>query len=91
MKIKVSYHKFNVHYRGSPLERRTQQHEFCLRYAHPQNIKSHLRMKQPQPKILIAILFSELHFNNVTLDVLFHGGHLVMRSKRCAMQTSDSP
>ena len=34
----------------------------------------------------MAFLFSQLHFNNVTLDALFHGGHLVMGSKRCAVQ-----
>ena len=48
--------------------------------------ESHLGKNQPQPKILIAFLSSQLHFNNVTLDALYHGGHLVMRSKRCAVQ-----
>ena len=59
---------------------------YCLRYAHFQHIESHLGKKQPQAKIPIAFLLSQLHFNNVTSDALFHGGHLVMRSKRCAVQ-----
>ena len=42
--------------------------------------------KQPQAKIARAFLFGQLHFNNVTSHALFYGGHLVMRSKRCAMQ-----
>ena len=86
MKIKVSKHKFNIHYRGSPRGGRTQQHTYCLRYAHSQHIESHLGKKQPQAKIPIAFLFSQLHFNNVTSHALFYGGHLVMRSKRCAVQ-----
>ena len=86
MKIKVSKHKLNIHYRSSPRESRTQQHAYCLRYAHSQHIESPLGKKQLEPKILKAFLFSQLHFNNVTLDALFHGGHHVMRSKRCAVQ-----
>ena len=43
------------------------------------NIESLLGKKQPQAKIPVAVLFSQLHFNNVTSDALFHGGHL-MRS-----------
>ena len=31
-----------------------------------QHIESHLGKKQPQAKILIASLFRQLHFNNVT-------------------------
>ena len=44
------------------------QHVYCLHvcYAHSQHIESHLSRKQPQAKILIAFLFSQLHFNNVT-------------------------
>ena len=80
MKIKVSKHNLNIHYRGSP------QHAYCLRYAHSQHIESHLGKKQQQAKIPIAFLFSQLHFNNVTLRALFYGGHLVMCSKRCAVQ-----
>ena len=86
MKIKVSKHKLNIHYRGSPWGSRTQQHAYCLRYAHSQHIESHLSKKQQQAKIPIAFLFSQLHFNNVTSHALFYGGHLVMRSKRCAVQ-----
>jgi len=52
----------------------------------PTHIESHLGKKQPQAKIPIAFLFSHIHFNNVTSHALFYGGHLVMRSKRCAVQ-----
>ena len=86
MKIKVSKHKLNIHYRGSPRGGRTQQHAYCLRYAHSQHIESHLGKKQQQAKIPIAFLFSQLHFNNITSHALFYGGHLVMRSKRYAVQ-----
>ena len=43
------------------------------------DIESLLDKEQPQAKIPVAVLFSQLHFNNVTSDALFHGGHLVMR------------
>ena len=86
MKIKVRKHKLNIHYRGSPRGGRTQQHAYCLRYALSQHIESHLGKKQQQAKIPIAFLFSQLHFNNITSHALFYGGHLVMRSKRCAVQ-----
>ena len=82
----MSKHKLNIHYRGSPWGSRTQQHAYCLRYAHSQHIESHLGKKQPQAKIPIAFLFSQLHFNNVTSHALFYGGHLVMCSKRCTVQ-----
>ena len=86
MKIKVSKHKLNIHDRGSPRGGRTQQHAYCLRYAHSQDIESHLSKKQQQAKIPIALLLSQLHFNNFTSHAVFYGGHLVMRSKRCAVQ-----
>ena len=82
MKIKVSKHKLNIYYRGSPRGSRTQQLAYCLRYAHSQHIESHLGKKKQQAKIPIALLFSQLHFNNVCSHALFYGGHLVMRSKR---------
>ena len=84
--MKVSKHKLIIHYLGSPWGSRTQQHAYCLRYAHSQHIESHLGKKQPQAKILKAFLFSQIHFNNVTSHALFYGGHLVMRSKKCAVQ-----
>ena len=59
---------------------------YCLRYAHSHHIESYLGKKQPQAKIAIAFLFGQLHFNNVTSHALFYGGHLVLRSKRCAVQ-----
>ena len=86
MKIKVNKHKLNIHYRGSQWGSRTQQHAYCLHYAHSHHIESHLGKKQPQAKIAIAFLFGQLHFNNVTSHAVFYGGHLVMRSERCAMQ-----
>ena len=87
MKIKVNKHKLNIHdYQGSPWGSRTQQHAYCLRYAHSHHIESHLGKKQPQAKIAIAFLFGQLHFNNATSHALFYGGHLAMRSKRCAVQ-----
>ena len=78
--------KLNIHYRGSPWGSRTQQHAYCLHYAHSQHIESHLGKKKLQAKVAIAFVFSQLHFNNVTSHALFYGGHLVMRSKRCAVQ-----
>ena len=85
-KWKSKWISTNIHYRGSPWGSRTQQHAYCLRYAHSHHIESHLGKKQPQAKIAIAFLFGQLHFNNVTLHALFYRGHLAMRSKRCAMQ-----
>ena len=85
-KIKVSKHKLNIHYQDSPWGSRTQQHACCLRYAHSQLTASLLGKTQPQAKIPIAFLFSQLHFNNVTSHALFYGGHLVMRRKRCAVK-----
>ena len=86
MKIKVSKHKLNIYYRGSPRGSRTQQFAHCLRYTHSQHIESHLGKKQLQTKIPIVFLFSQLHLYNVTSHALFYGGHLILRSKRCAVQ-----
>ena len=85
-KWKSKWISTNIHYRGSPWGSRTQQHAYCLRYAHSHHIESHLGKKQPQAKIAIAFLFGQLHFNNITSHALFYGGHLVMCSKRCAVQ-----
>ena len=49
-------------------------------------MESHLGKKQPQAKIPIVFFFSQRHFNNVTSHALLYGGHLVMRSKRWAVQ-----
>ena len=73
MKIKVSKHKLNIHYRGSPWGSRTQQHAYCLRYALSHHTESHFGKKQPQAKIAIAFLFGQLHFNDVTSHALFYG------------------
>ena len=61
---------------------RTQQHAYCLRYAHSHHIESHLGKKEPQAKIAIAFLFGHLHLNNVTSHALFYGGRLVMPSAK---------
>ena len=53
--------------------------------AHSQHIESHLDKKKSQAKIPIVFLFNKFHFTSVTSDTLFHGGHLVMHSKRCAV------
>ena len=71
MKIKVSKHKLNTHYRGSPRGGRTQQHVYCLRYAHSQHTQSHLGRKQQQAKIPIAFLFSKLE-----MRIAKSGNHL---------------
>ena len=60
---------------------------YCFRYAHSQHTESHLGNKPPQEKIPIAFLFSKLHFNIVTKMLFFYGGHLLIRSKRCAVQS----
>ena len=86
MKIKVNKHKLNIYYRGSPWGSRTQQHANCLRYAHFLQSESHLGKKQRQAKIAIGFLVGQFHFNTFTSYALFCGGHLVMRSKRCAVQ-----
>ena len=86
MKIKTSKCKFISTRRGSPRGSRTQQHAYFLRYAHSQHTQSPFGKKEPQAKNLIEFLFSEPHLNNVTSDAFFYGGHLDMRSKRCAVQ-----
>ena len=77
MKIKVSKYKLRKSNTATCIQ--------SLPYAHSQHIESHLGKKIPQAKFPIEFLFSQLHLNNVTSDALFYGGHLVMRSKRCAV------
>jgi len=86
MKIKVSKHKLNIYYRGSPRGSRTQQLAYCLRYAHSQHIESHLGKKQQQAKFQYR--FSSVNFILIMLlhMLFFYGGHLAMRSNRCAVQ-----
>ena len=50
------------------------------------HIPTTLARNNRKQKTAIAFLFGQLHFNNVTSHALFYEGHLVMRSKRCAMQ-----
>ena len=88
MKIKVNKHKLNIHY---PEVLREEVELSNTRTAHVMHIPTtlslmHLGKKQPQAKIAIAFFFGQLHFNNITSHALFYGGHLVMRSKRCAVQ-----
>ena len=40
------------------------------------------RQETTGSEMLIAFLFSQLHFNNANLDAPFHGGHLVIRSAK---------
>ena len=91
MKIKVSKHKLNIHYRGSPRGGRTQQHAYCLHYAHSQHIESHLGKKQAQAKILIALLFSRLHFSNVTSNAFFMAAILLCAVRDAQCKTGESP
>ena len=91
MKIKVSKHKLNIHYRGSLRGGRTQQPAYCLRYAHSQHIESHLGKKQQQAKIPIAFLFSQLHFNNITSHTLFTGATLLCAERDTQRKTRESP
>ena len=55
----MSKYKLTSTRRVSPWGSRTQQHAYCLRYAHSQHKQSHLGKKQPQAKIPIEFLFSE--------------------------------
>ena len=57
---------FNVHYRGSPVRKSNSATRVLLTLCtFQQRVESHLGKNQTQPKILIAFLFSQLHFNNV--------------------------
>ena len=91
MKIKVSKHKLNIHYRGSPRGGRTQQHEYCLRYAHSQHIESHLDKKQQQAKIPIA--FSSVNFIFIILlhMLFFTAANLLCAVRDAQCKTRESP
>ena len=91
MKIKVSKRKLNIHYRGSPRGGRTQQHTYCLGYAHSQHIESHLGEKKQQAKIPIAFLFSQLHFNNITSHAVFTTAILLCAVRDAQCKTRESP
>ena len=84
----VSTNFKNIHYRGFPWGSRTQQDAYCLRYAHSHHIESHLGKKQPQAKIAITFLFSQLHFNNVTSHALFTGAILLCAVRDAQCKTS---
>ena len=87
MKIRVNKHKLNIHYRGS----RTQQHAYCLRYAHSHHIESHLSKKQPQAKIAIAFLFGQLHFNMLLHMLFFTEAILLCAVRDVQCKTRESP
>ena len=38
-------------------------------------------------KIPLTVLFDQRHFDNASAVALFHGGHLVKRSERLAMES----
>ena len=87
IKIKFEYHLkwfSTIHYRRPWWESWTQQHAFRLctfstlwDSSWPEKLLS---------KILLTFLFDRRRLNNVSAEALFHGGHLVMRSERCAVQ-----
>ena len=81
---------WQVYYRvGSPVRTSNSATRVLLTLCtFQQHVESHLGKNQTQPKILRAFLFSsQLHFVKLCyFACLFHGGHLVMRSKRCAVQ-----
>ena len=81
---------WQVYYRvGSPVRKSNSATRVLLTLCtFQQHVESHLGKNQTQPKILRAFLFSsQLHFVKLCyFACLFHGGHLVMRSKRCAVQ-----
>ena len=81
MKIRLRKHKLNTHYRGFPWAIRV----LLTLCTFPTHWVSS-QQETTASKIPIAFLFSQLHFNNVTSHALFYGGHLVMGSKRCAVQ-----
>ena len=86
MKIKVSKHKVNIH---SMRFSESKSNSGTRVATYVMHIPNTLGKKQQQAKIPIAFLFSQLHLNNVTSHALFYGGHLVMRSKRCALQNQE--
>ena len=49
-------------------------------------MESHLSKKQPQAKIPIAFLFSQICFNIITSGAVFHRGKIFIRSKRSTVQ-----
>ena len=56
MKVKVRQHRFNVHYRGSPQESRTQQHAYCLRYAQSQFLGPHINVSLREHPVFSALV-----------------------------------
>ena len=91
MKMKVSKHKLIINYRGSPRGGRTQQHAYCLRYAHSQHIESFLDKKQQQAKIPIAFLFSQLHLIMLLHMLFFTAAILLCAVRDAQCKTRESP
>ena len=90
-KWKSKWISTNIHYRGSPWGSRTQQHAYCLRYAHSHHNESHLGKKQPQAKIATVFLFGQLHFNDVTSHALFTEAILLCALRDAQCKTRESP
>ena len=91
MKIKVSKDKLNIHYRGSLKGGRTQQHTYCLRYAHSQHVESHLGKKQQQGKIPIAFLFSNFILIMLLHMLFFTAAILLCAVRDAHCKTRESP
>ena len=86
MKIKVNKHKLNIHYRGSPREEVELSN---TRTAYVMHIPTTLSLTSARNnrKQKLQKRFSSVNFILIMLlHMLFYGGHLVMRSKRCAVQ-----
>ena len=85
MKIKVSKHKLNIHHRGSPRGSRTQQ---LTRTAYVMQIPTH--RVSPRQETTASKNSNSVSFQStVTSHALFYGGHLVIRSKRRAVQNQE--
>ena len=80
MKIKVSKHKLTstIEVLREEVELRNTRTVYVMHIPNALSLTS--------AKIPIAFFFSQRHFNNVTSNAPFYGGHLVMRSNRCAVQ-----
>ena len=49
-------------------------------------MECHLSKKQPQAKIPLVFLFSQICFNIITSRAVFHGRHIFIGSKRSTVQ-----
>ena len=88
MKVKVSKYNLNIHYRGSPGREEVELSN--TRTAYVMHIPNTLSLTSVRNNSKQKF---QLHFSSVNLILIillhmlfFYGGHLVMRSKRCAVQ-----